>query len=275
MGQRKTPRSGCCPSPRASQELHDARRAPPLAKRSPRWSGPNRRGAATRVTSWPADRPALHPWSQVHPEAGADSLGMRGKRGPGARSPCASTSRLGRGFAPAADDQLKRHSAVPVASMHRHDVSACELDIGGNPSTVAVATRHEERRAHPRCGRSCQAVAAVRRSMRVTQRVPAAAAGLHAGGARAHARPSVRRASVALLLVVGSEHVVVGGAGGYRSGGRSWCSVLVSRRRRHSGRVLSRPAAGPEQVARRARRLSLRGRDDLDQGVHALPGDGP
>ena len=45
-----------------------------------------RRGAPTRVTSRQADRPALHPWSHEHPGAGAESLGMRGLRGAGARA---------------------------------------------------------------------------------------------------------------------------------------------------------------------------------------------
>ncbi len=39
-----------------------------------------RRGAATRVTSRQADRPALHPWLHEHPRAGAESLGMRGEQ---------------------------------------------------------------------------------------------------------------------------------------------------------------------------------------------------
>jgi hypothetical protein len=42
----------------------------------------------------------------------------------------------------APDDQQKRDSAETSHPIHRHNVGACALAIGGSSSTVAVATRH-------------------------------------------------------------------------------------------------------------------------------------
>jgi hypothetical protein len=61
-----------------------ARRRPPRLGQRRRF----KRGAGTRVISWQARGPALHPWSHGHPGVGADSLGMRGKLDPGREPRC-------------------------------------------------------------------------------------------------------------------------------------------------------------------------------------------
>jgi hypothetical protein len=52
--------------------------------------------------------------------------------------------------------------------MHRHDVGACELAIGGSSSTVAVATRQEEQRRRVDATGLVAAEGAVARRIRST-----------------------------------------------------------------------------------------------------------
>ena len=47
---------------------------------------------------------------------------------------------------PAMDELHKRARVARVRAVHRYDVGACELPIGGSSSAVAVAMRHEEQR---------------------------------------------------------------------------------------------------------------------------------
>src|SRR3954468_20647743 len=85
---------------------------------------PSGRSSARRYSTTPPNRPGIKQPSLFEPARD------------GRLNRHANTSRR----APAPDDQQKRTRPNPSRSMHRRDVSACELGIGGNPSTLAVAT---------------------------------------------------------------------------------------------------------------------------------------